>query len=101
MIEEMKKQIEHLDNTFDYNNIGDYKDLLYVIYLNWIENNGENEDVNNLINSLIEKVINFDNKAKKDTCNDCQCEDNSSDNCSFKLYKYFLGEKIRGVPKIY
>ena len=59
MIEEMKRQIQHLDDTFDPSNVGDYKDLLYIIYLNWIENNmNENpKDIVNKVSNLVTGTI--------------------------------------------
>lgn len=107
MIEEMKRQINHLIETFDYDNIGDYKDLLYIIYLNWIENNGENEEINELINNFIktltltppERNEQPENRNDDNRCNsDCSCNQNSY-NRSYEIYRYFLGERLSGIPK--
>ena len=97
MIEEMKNQINHLIETFDYNNVEDYRDLLYVIYLNWIENNGENEEINTIINNFIKLII-TDHAEKSDNNNNnnnCLC-DNITD--SYELYRYFLGDRLKGIP---
>ncbi len=99
MIEEMKRQIQHLDDTFDPSSVGDYKDLLYVIYLNWIENNGENEEVNSLINNLIKKIVDScvnDN----DNCDNCN-EENPNMNEDYLIYRHFLGYKIPGYWRNY
>lgn len=102
MIEEMKNQINHLIETFDYSNVEDYRDLLYVIYLNWIENNGENEEINTIINNFI-KIIITDHAEKSDNNNNN--ENNNNNNClcdnivdSYELYRYFLGDRLKGIP---
>jgi hypothetical protein len=97
MIEEMKKQIQHLDDTFDPSNVGDYKDLLYVIYLNWIENNGENEEVNSLIDNLIKKIVNS-SINDNDNCDCDNCNEDEGPNMSedYLIYRHFLGYKIPG-----
>lgn len=105
MIEEMKNQINHLIETFDYNNVEDYRDLLYVIYLNWIENNGENEEINTIINNFI-KIIITDHAEKSNNNNNNDNNDNENDNnclCdnitdSYDLYRYFLGDRLKGIP---
>lgn len=101
MIEEMKNQINHLIETFDYSNVEDYRDLLYVIYLNWIENNGENEEINTIINNFI-KIIITDHAEKSDNNNN---NENNNNNClcdnivdSYELYRYFLGDRLKGIP---
>ncbi len=98
MIEEMKNQINHLIETFDYSNVEDYRDLLYIIYLNWIENDGENEEINAIINNFI-KIIITDHKEKSNNNN------NNNNNCScnniidfYDLYRYFLGDRLKGIP---
>jgi len=102
MIEEMKRQIQHLDDTFNPSDVGDYKDLLYVIYLNWIENNGENEEVNSLINNLIKKIvdssINDNNNCDCDNCNEDENPNMSED---YLIYRHFLGYKIPGYWRNY
>lgn len=100
MIEEMKNQINHLIETFDYSNVEDYRDLLYVIYLNWIENNGENEEINTIINNFIKIIITdhaekSDNNNNNENNNNCLC-DNIVD--SYELYRYFLGDRLKGIP---
>lgn len=102
MIEEMKNQINHLIETFDYSNVEDYRDLLYVIYLNWIENNGENEEINTIINNFI-KIIITDHTEKSNNNDNNNNEDNN--NCyynnvidSYELYRYFLGDQLKGIP---
>ena len=102
MIEEMKRQIQYLDDTFDLSNVGDYKDLLYVIYLNWIENNGENEEVNSLINNLIKKIV--DSSINDNDNNNCDnCDEDESPNMSedYLIYRHFLGYKIPGYWRNY
>lgn len=102
MIEEMKNQINHLIETFDYSNVEDYRDLLYIIYLNWIENNGENEEINTIINNFIKIIItdhteksnNNDNNNNENN-NNCYC-DNGID--FYELYRYFLGDRLKGIP---
>lgn len=102
MIEEMKNQINYLIETFDYSNVEDYRDLLYIIYLNWIENNGENEEINTIINNFIKIIItdhteksnNNDNNNNENN-NNCYC-DNGID--SYELYRYFLGDRLKGIP---
>lgn len=102
MIEEMKRQIQHLDDTFNPSNVGDYKDLLYVIYLNWIENNGENEEVNSLINNLIKKIVNSSiNDNDNCDCNNCNEDEGSNTNEEYLIYRYFLGHKIPGYWRNY
>lgn len=100
MIEEMKNQINHLIETFDYSNVEDYRDLLYVIYLNWIENNGENEEINTIINNFIKIIITdhaekSDNNNNNENNNNCLC-DNIAD--FYELYRYFLGDQLKGIP---
>ena len=85
----MKRQIQYLDDTFDPSNVGDYKDLLYVIYLNWIENNGENEEVNSLIN-------NNDNN-----CDNCDEDESPNMSEDYLIYRHFLGYKIPGYWRNY
>lgn len=102
MIEEMKNQINHLIETFDYSNVEDYRDLLYVIYLNWIENNGENEEINTIINNFI-KIIITDHTEKSNNNNNNNNEDNNNCYCnnvidSYELYRYFLGDQLKGIP---
>ena len=102
MIEEMKNQINHLIETFDYNNVEDYRDLLYVIYLNWIENNGENEEINTIINNFI-KIIITDHTEKSNNNDNNNNEDNNNCYCnnvidSYELYRYFLGYQLKGIP---
>ena len=108
MIEEMKNQINHLIETFDYSNVEDYRDLLYVIYLNWIENNGENEEINTIINNFI-KIIITDHAEKSNNNNNNNNNDNNDNendnNCScdnivdsYDLYRYFLGDRLKGIP---
>lgn len=102
MIEEMKNQINHLIETFDYNNVEDYRDLLYVIYLNWIENNGENEEINTIINNFI-KIIITDHAEKSDNNNNNENNNNNNYLCdnitdSYELYRYFLGDRLKGIP---
>lgn len=102
MIEEMKNQINHLIETFDYSNVEDYRDLLYVIYLNWIENNGENEEINTIINNFI-KIIITDHTEKSNN-NDNNNNENNNNYCrnnvidSYELYRYFLGDRLKGIP---
>lgn len=102
MIEEMKRQIQHLDDTFDPSNVGDYKDLLYIIYLNWIENNGENEEVNFLINNLIKKIVDscVNDNDNNDNCDNCN-EENLNMNEDYLIYRHFLGYKIPGYWRNY
>ncbi len=102
MIEEMKRQIQHLDDTFDPSNVGDYKDLLYIIYLNWIENNGENEEVNFLINNLIKKIVDscVNDNDNNDNCDNCN-EENPNMNEDYLIYRHFLGYKIPGYWRNY
>ena len=102
MIEEMKNQINHLIETFDYSNVEDYRDLLYVIYLNWIENNGENEEINTIINNFI-KIIITDHTEKSNNNDNNNNEDNNNCYCnnvidSYELYRYFLGDPLKGIP---
>lgn len=102
MIEEMKNQINHLIETFDYSNVEDYRDLLYVIYLNWIENNGENEEINTIINNFI-KIIITDHTEKSNNNDNNNNEDNNNCCCnnvidSYELYRYFLGDQLKGIP---
>jgi hypothetical protein len=102
MIEEMKNQINHLIETFDYSNVEDYRDLLYVIYLNWIENNGENEEINTIINNFI-KIIITDHTEKSNNNDNNNNEDNNNCYCnnvidSYELYRYFLGDQLKGIP---
>ena len=102
MIEEMKNQINHLIETFDYSNVEDYRDLLYVIYLNWIENNGENEEINSIINNFI-KIIITDHTEKSNNNDNNNNEDNNNCYCnnvidSYELYRYFLGDQLKGIP---
>lgn len=97
MIEEMKRQIQHLDDTFDPSNVGDYKDLLYVIYLNWIENNGENEEINSLINNLIKKIVDSSiNDNDNNNCDNCNEDEGSNMSEDYLIYRHFLGHKIPG-----
>lgn len=102
MIEEMKNQINHLIETFDYSNVEDYRDLLYIIYLNWIENNGENEEINTIINNFI-KIIITDHTEKSNNNNNNNNENNNNycyNNVidSYELYRYFLGDRLKGIP---
>lgn len=113
MIEEMKNQINHLIETFDYSNTEDYRDLLYIIYLNWIENNGENEEINTIINNFIKAIISNDNLNNNCNCNNnnnncncnnnnCEHNDNNYDNInSYDLYRFFLGGRLKGIPERY
>lgn len=102
MIEEMKRQIQHLDDTFNPSDVGDYKDLLYVIYLNWIENNGENEEVNSLINNLIKKIVDFSiNDNNNYDCDNCNEDENPNMSEDYLIYRHFLGYKIPGYWRNY
>lgn len=96
MIEEMKNQINHLIETFDYSNVEDYRDLLYVIYLNWIENNGENEEINTIINNFIKIIITDHTEKSNNNNNNNYCHNNVID--SYELYRYFLGDRLKGIP---